>query len=1183
MPAFSIENIENCIQVLEYIENHPTNISVTKLPVEAFVGLREIVDDLSEDQLRQYKANMLQKQQHNVGRRRTARAQSQETNLYDPQWVVEPNLFRTHLGRAIKYHKGLQDRNNRQLAGEDGVKAAEAATAAGAAKAQETPAQNQQLEVARAAIKAEQQLQRYQQTQAEARRKQWKTPMDYVTLRVEAGEKGYQQTDPGLSPLQSNSPTRKTIKFGRVVPCKDKSLQQETSDYIGRRRSHSLPPVEQRIYTLSPTPAPRGRTPLPISVQIPPQQSQTSQPQTPRKGMKSPANPWSSASSSPLIDRPIDEEGQDTMEDTPPNLPQERAARRQRERDRAREQLDRDMRIADLVAALDYSGRYGFVGETVGTFKETLNKIGDSFQRFAEVTSAMPKSEFRKQSAHGWKIQKLGYFNPDLDESYGEKTTIGNDTTYRNVHMFADAVKAAAKNPAKKEIIKANLPDQFKGEAELWFFTLSDEKKNLLSQSLTGFLNLLVDRYKMKPAEAYLWLADPANHYTREKLLAHEDFRTWSLKLMNVCKAVNITDSTGLMTNIYNRLYPGLKVHIPEDAEGLEVDDYLDYIERKVRSHRDELVYSGHKDKKPTISQMVVRGQLPMAPALIDAAKPQRMLQAANATYHLNNDENITIGDDEHANYFNPNRRNWRGNDNYGPSDRFKGHAEPRHNRDERGDRRPFYRRSNRRFGFRRRGRGDFRNRRQGRNRRFRKYHRTARYEGRAYIAEENHYLDPNDSEFDEQEQTLNKEGFIYVGEEEDDGRFVGCENDSSSINSDIDHSDDGYEGHAEEAPSQPQNRKDNESDETHKFACSKCAKPFPTEQAWFVHELSNTCESTQHNEPKKQSAQIHVAYKIPESGEIIMKAKPKKIEKIDKGIASITYCQVNIEYEGHEPTTGCLDTGATNTLADRKWVQTYAPEAEILTNDTLRIRGIGGTLTLTERAILTFVLRGNKRGKPTHCLITAEVWIMDNLKPDILLGSSFLAEHGVTIDYGRNKATFSSCNGMETDITVYRKRNTIRRRVLVEAATVVPANSRTLIHVCYADVDEFDDYGSRRDYQFIASAKGFSNCVTDARSAKVVPYTNLSDKAIRLTRKQKVGHLTDIGEDGFIATSWERANMVQTACIIQDEQRTEEMSNKPAPTDNDEDNDVWISQEFTLTDDMMAMLQSEDCTPDDL
>ncbi|ORY64478.1 uncharacterized protein BCR38DRAFT_215758 [Pseudomassariella vexata] len=207
----------------------------------------------------------------------------------------------------------------------------------------------------------------------------------------------------------------------------------------------------------------------------------------------------------------------------------------------------------------------------------------------------------------------------------------------------------------------------------------------------------------------------------------------------------------------------------------------------------------------------------------------------------------------------------------------------------------------------------------------------------------------------------------------------------------------------------------------------------------------------------------------------------------------------------------------------------------------------------------------------------------MDNLKPNILLGSSFLAEHGVTIDYGRNKATFSSCNGMETDITVYRKRNTIRRRVLVEAATVVPANSRTLIHVCYADVDEFDDYGSRRDYQFIASAKGFSNCVTDARSAKVVPYTNLSDKAIRLTRKQKVGHLTDIGEDGFIATSWERANMVQTACIIQDEQRTEEMSNKPAPTDNDEDNDVWISQEFTLTDDMMAMLQSEDCTPDDL
>ncbi|KAJ8130805.1 hypothetical protein O1611_g2825 [Lasiodiplodia mahajangana] len=107
---------------------------------------------------------------------------------------------------------------------------------------------------------------------------------------------------------------------------------------------------------------------------------------------------------------------------------------------------------------------------------------------------------------------------------------------------------------------------------------------------------------------------------------------------------------------------------------------------------------------------------------------------------------------------------------------------------------------------------------------------------------------------------------------------------------------------------------------------------------------------------------------------------------------ASYTYLNVDVLVGSSTETTFiCLDTGCSTIIAGRPWVAAMAPEAPILIDKTLVVRGVGSRITMRERVKLMLRLLGLIDGVLKMGLFEVEAWFTDDLKPNLLLAVLFM------------------------------------------------------------------------------------------------------------------------------------------------------------------------------------------------
>lgn len=108
-----------------------------------------------------------------------------------------------------------------------------------------------------------------------------------------------------------------------------------------------------------------------------------------------------------------------------------------------------------------------------------------------------------------------------------------------------------------------------------------------------------------------------------------------------------------------------------------------------------------------------------------------------------------------------------------------------------------------------------------------------------------------------------------------------------------------------------------------------------------------------------------------------------------------------------------CMDTGCGTMLINREWLKNQLPKAKILKMATpLKVRGMGTSKHKTNKYILKtlyFPAISNKGQQVVAC-IHCELYFVNNLRANILIGNDIIGAKGITIDIAKEKAYIPGC-----------------------------------------------------------------------------------------------------------------------------------------------------------------------------
>ena len=107
----------------------------------------------------------------------------------------------------------------------------------------------------------------------------------------------------------------------------------------------------------------------------------------------------------------------------------------------------------------------------------------------------MLKTVFTTNNNDNFKMTDIGYFNPSLPKEMGDYYDIGKDIYWRNVHLFADAVRD--KSDGREAKMATDLNRLFKGGAQTWWLgTLTDIKRTAFKIDLEMQLAALIKEFQ---------------------------------------------------------------------------------------------------------------------------------------------------------------------------------------------------------------------------------------------------------------------------------------------------------------------------------------------------------------------------------------------------------------------------------------------------------------------------------------------------------------------------------------------------------------------------------------------------------------------------------------------------------------------------------------------------------------
>lgn len=209
-------------------------------------------------------------------------------------------------------------------------------------------------------------------------------------------------------------------------------------------------------------------------------------------------------------------------------------------------------------------------------------------------------------SGGGFRASDLGFFHPDLEESYGTGDIVfsSKETIYREVYSFCRRVEDYAVIKGE-DAVRTNLSTCFRGAALSWWLnTLSQDEKDAMMQLQTGLrrtLTRLQERFKISMSSAL-------DHLTREIYTLNDagsrrDPASYVQSVSKYAVQAGITDEHAQATWAWNHLDVDLQVSIPPPTSTTTLRQFTEELDnRKELWHRiHQQKESQHKDVRKEV------------------------------------------------------------------------------------------------------------------------------------------------------------------------------------------------------------------------------------------------------------------------------------------------------------------------------------------------------------------------------------------------------------------------------------------------------------------------------------------------------------------------------------------------------------------------------------------------------
>ena len=214
----------------------------------------------------------------------------------------------------------------------------------------------------------------------------------------------------------------------------------------------------------------------------------------------------------------------------------------------------------------------------------------------------------------------------------------------------------------------------------------------------------------------------------------------------------------------------------------------------------------------------------------------------------------------------------------------------------------------------------------------------------------------------------------------------------------------------------------------------------------------------------------------------------------------------IRLEPYGQEHAV-CLDTGATISLIDRAFLETYLP---LLQRHNLQarldIQGLGATQSV-EYVVLDFWIPSQKKGNRVLAHARHELHVVTKLKPKILLAMDVISSEGMKIDIPKKLVTIHACRKVKAPIMV-EKRERVQLRTAVATPHEVDLEPNSVTPV---PAETARSLPTDRDFEFtpesnIKPRHLFPYAYTLNASFEFVLVRNQSDERVRLPKGTRLG-----------------------------------------------------------------------------
>lgn len=293
--------------------------------------------------------------------------------------------------------------------------------------------------------------------------------------------------------------------------------------------------------------------------------------------------------------------------------------------------------------------------------------------------------------------------------------------------------------------------------------------------------------------------------------------------------------------------------------------------------------------------------------------------------------------------------------------------------------------------------------------------------------------------------------------------------------------------------------------------SCGKCGTPFSSKSRLHKY-LKDGCTSSVHPLlPDAPASTSPIPIIISKSMASAM-GSGLALQGWTYATAAVTLVPQVLPLESDPGATAYFDTGCGVTLVDKHWLLRQLPDQKIKEMSTpLKVREIGASKHESAQfAELSLFLPGeNNKGQKVYTSFKCELHLVEGLRANMLIGNNILAPENFVLNIGLGHAVVRSC-GVKITMKAKQRGQFLKRKLLAENDGVVSPHFEAMIPILSVSLP--DD----RDFLFHPATQTNLTLYThivDHETTKVL-VRNTSDRPLRISRQQKLGHIVDIHYD---------------------------------------------------------------------